>query len=286
MVFFQDDESLPATTMKITNHHSHTFRCKHAQGDAVDYVRHAFQGGASVYGISDHSPIPDGRYPEVRMAMEELDSYENAVRKAQSEFPEVKVLLGMECEYFPEFHAFYEDELLGQRGYDYLIGAGHYTPLEGSWQNSFANMDQPKMLNAYSRHLAEIMESGLFAFIAHPDLFGCSNEFWNDDLTSCSHDILSSAQATKTPLEINGYGMRKEPVQTSKGPRAQYPWPPFWELASEYKIEVVCNSDAHRPQDALACLDETRLLADRFDLKIADLSHLGSSPKQAIPLVA
>ena len=77
--------------MKITNHHSHTFRCKHAQGDAVDYVRHAFQGGASVYGISDHSPIPDGRYPEVRMAMEELDSYENAVRKAQSEFPEVKV---------------------------------------------------------------------------------------------------------------------------------------------------------------------------------------------------
>ncbi|MFL2750649.1 MAG: hypothetical protein ACJ0DI_14580 [bacterium] len=44
--------------MKITNHHSHTFRCKHAQGDAVDYVRHAFQGGASVYGISDHSPIP------------------------------------------------------------------------------------------------------------------------------------------------------------------------------------------------------------------------------------
>ena len=80
--------------------------------------------------------------------------------------------------------------------------------------------------------------------------------------------------------------MRKEPVQTSKGPRAQYPWPPFWELASEYKIEVVCNSDAHRPQDALACLDETQLLADRFDLKIADLSHLGSSPKQAIPLVA
>ena len=78
----------------------------------------------------------------------------------------------MECEYFPEFHAFYEDELLGRRGYDYLIGAGHYTPLEGSWQNSFANMDQPKMLNAYSRHLAEIMESGLFAFIAHPDLFG------------------------------------------------------------------------------------------------------------------
>ena len=147
-------------------------------------------------------------------------------------------------------------------------------------------MNQPKMLNAYSRHLAEIMESGLFAFIAHPDLLGCSIEFWNEDLTSCSRDILSAAEETRIPLEINGYGMRKEPVQTSKGPRPQYPWPPFWELASEYDIQVVCNSDAHRPQDALASLEETLQLAKQFDLKIADLSHLGSSSRQAVPLVA
>ena len=272
--------------MKITNYHSHTYRCKHAQGDALDYVRTAFQEGASVYGISDHSPIPDGRYADVRMSIDELDSYEAAVRSAQAEFPEIEVLLGMECEYFPEFHAFYEDELLGRRDYDYLIGAGHYTPIEGSWRNSFTNMDHPKMLNAYSRHLIEIMETGLYAFIAHPDLFGCSNEFWNEDLTSCSRDILSAAEETRIPLEINGNGMRKEPVQTSKGPRPQYPWPPFWELASEYDIRVVCNSDAHRPQDALASLEETLQLAKQFDLKIADLSHLGSSSRQAVPLVA
>ena len=84
MVFFQDDES-------ARNNENHQSSLSHSlqtcPGDAVDYVRHAFQGGASVYGISDHAPIPDGRYPEVRMAMEELDSYENAVRKAQSSFP-------------------------------------------------------------------------------------------------------------------------------------------------------------------------------------------------------
>ena len=272
--------------MKITNHHSHTFRCKHAQGDAVDYVRVASEEGASVYGISDHAPIPDGRFSEVRMALDELDSYEKAVHLAQAEFPEIEVLLGMECEYFPEYHAFYEDELLGKRNYDYLIGAGHYTPIDGSWRNSFANMNHPKMLNAYSGHLVQIMETGLYAFIAHPDLFGCSNEFWNEDLTACSRDILTAAEATKVPLEINGSGMRKEPIQTSKGPRSQYPWTPFWELASDYDILVVCNSDAHRPQDALACLEETHQIAKKFDLKIADLSHLGSSSNQTVPLVA
>ena len=56
--------------MKITNYHSHTFRCKHAQGDAVDYVRVAYEGGAAVYVISDHAPIPDGSFSEVRMALD------------------------------------------------------------------------------------------------------------------------------------------------------------------------------------------------------------------------
>ena len=67
--------------MQINNYHSHTFRCKHATGDAVDYVSVAMNGGAKVYGISDHAPIPDGRFPEVRMSLDELDSYEKAVFK-------------------------------------------------------------------------------------------------------------------------------------------------------------------------------------------------------------
>ena len=79
-------------------------------------------------------------------------------------------------------------------------------------------MDQPKMLNAYSRHLAEIMESGLFAFIAHPDLFGCSNEFWNDDLTSCSHDILSSPRLPRPRWRSTVMGCVKSLFKLPKAP--------------------------------------------------------------------
>ena len=70
----------------------------------MDYVRVAYEGGAAVYGISDHAPIPDGSFSEVRMALDELDSYEKAVHLAQAKFPEIEVLLGMECEYFPHFN--------------------------------------------------------------------------------------------------------------------------------------------------------------------------------------
>ncbi len=272
--------------MTITNYHSHTFRCKHAAGDAVDYVREVHSKGVSVYGISDHAPVPDGRFPHVRMDLDELNDYEHAVQKAQAMFPDIVVLLGLECEYFPEFHAFYEEELLGKREYDYLFGAGHYTPLHGEWWNSFMRINTTDLLAAYSRYLAEMMETGLFEFIAHPDIFGCCNETWNKDLTACSRDILSAAEETGTPLEINGYGMRKPPMRTAVGTRHQYPWLPFWELAAEYNITVVCNSDAHHPEHALANLGACRKLARRFRLKQADLSHLHGGLAQPMPDVA
>ena len=262
--------------MQKANYHSHTFRCKHASGEVWDYVKAAYSGGAEVYGISDHAPIPDGRFPDVRMDLEELQSYELAVNQAREAFPAVKILLGLECEYFSEYRSFHEDELLGRRGYDYLIGAGHYTPLDGSWENSFADMNYPRMLNAYSSYLGEMMETGLYAFIAHPDIFGCSNEVWNEDLTRCSRDILEAAQDTGVPLEINANGLRKKPLCTPYGLRPQYPWPPFWELAAGYDISVVCSSDAHCPEDALAGLEEMHHLARRYNLPLAELSDLGS----------
>jgi len=149
--------------MSWKNYHSHTYRCKHAKGDAVQFARAARVGGASVYGMSDHAALPDNRWDSVRMAHDELDDYVAAVRHAQVEVPEITVLLGMECEDVPEFRRYYEEELLGRRCFDYLIGAGHYTPLNGEWLNSFSELTNARALRAYSDHLAEMMATGLYA---------------------------------------------------------------------------------------------------------------------------
>ena len=241
----------------------------------MDYVKVASEAGAEVFGVSDHMPIEDGRWPSVRMKMNELDDYDAAVRHAQNSFPGMKILLGLECEYVEQYQAFYEDELLGKRNYDYLIGAGHFTPHQGNWFNSFMDTNTADHLLAYSSYLQVIMETGLFAFIAHPDIFGGCNDRWNDDLTACSKDILAAAEEMDIPLKINGLGFRKPEMQTSLGKRNQYPWLPFWEIASDYNIRVVCNSDAHQPKHALANLDDTIAIAEKYSLEIADLSHLG-----------
>ena len=98
--------------MKKNNYHTHTFRCKHATGDVVDYAREAFNGGATILGISDHVPWPDHRWDEVRMDISQLDEYEQAIDYARKTYPKLKILKGMECEYNKEFHSYLEDELL------------------------------------------------------------------------------------------------------------------------------------------------------------------------------
>ena len=263
------------TSVLQCNLHSHTYRCKHATGDVIDYVRAAEKAGARVYGVSDHAPMPDGRHSGVRMAMSELDGYQQAVQDVRAAFRGLRIFLALECEDFPEYRGFYREEILGRRGFDYLIGAAHYTPFEGEWQNSYQGLDRSDRLRAYSDHLCTMMETGLYTFIAHPDIFGCSNDLWTENLTACSRDILAAAESSGVPLEVNGGGFRKSPARTPLGTRPQYPWLPFWELAADYDISVVCNSDAHRPEDALANLADTLAVVQQCGLQLADLSTLG-----------
>ena len=53
-----------------------------------------------------------------------------------------------------------------------------------------------------------------------------------------------------------------------------YPWLPFWELAADYDIRVIVNSDAHRPKDVRGNMAEAAAIGTRFGLQFADLSYL------------
>jgi len=237
-------------------------------------VNAASEAGLEIFGVSDHAAFPDDRWLDVRMRYEELDDYVEAVRSAERSVSQVQVLLAMECEYVPEFKNYLQDELLGKRQFDYLIGAGHYTPHKGEWLSSFTDLNCKSHLKSYTEHLCQMMESKLFTFIAHPDIFGCTNLEWNADLNACSREILITAEETQTPLEINGNGLRKKYMKSADGFRPPYPWLPFWELASEFNIKVVCNSDCHLPNEVVAGISENLELADTLGLELADLYHL------------
>lgn len=254
------------------NYHTHLYRCKHATGDVPDYCRAALDSGLSVLGISDHAALPDDRWNEIRMDYSELPDYCDSIDRAREEFPDLVILKSMECEYDHAYDSYYRETLLGELGFDYLIGAAHFFPHRGEYLWVYGGATAAEHLRSYADYVVRSMESGLFAFMAHPDLFGCTYLSWDENTEACSRDILEAAVDLRMPLEINGYGLQKRKVETPQGTRPMYPWDPFWELAAEYDIEAIVNSDAHKPENILGGVEEALSIAERYDLSFADLS--------------
>lgn len=259
----------------MKNYHTHTFRCKHAVGEVDDYVRAAAAKGITVLGFADHTPLPGHPWSSTRMSCGELPGYVQAIEKAQEEYPELTILKGMECEWAPELNSFYQDVLLGEYALDYLVLGCHFFYHQGSVFSSHLDIHDAEHLAAYTVYLIECMESGLFAFVAHPDLFGLTYLEWDQNTEAAAKDIISAAKELNLPLEINGHGLKNRPIDTPQGRRPAYPWLPFWELAAEQGVSVVVNSDAHHPGQVDQGLREGRALAERLGLKLAVLSHLG-----------
>jgi histidinol-phosphatase (PHP family) len=258
----------------LKNYHTHTFRCRHAAGDVPDYARAALANGITVLGFTDHTPLPDNRWRSIRMHMDELDEYVTAMKAARTHYPGLTVLSGMECDYFKEYRDFYKQELLGKRGLDYLTAGVHFFKTNGVFKGAHGEVTGKPELRAYAGACIKAIESGLFTFLSHPDLFALSYVEWDREAQAVSKDILAAAEQNNVALEINSCGLRREPVRTEQGTRPAYPLFQFWELAADYQIEVVVNSDAHTPEDVAHGIEHCLQLAATLGLCLADLSYL------------
>jgi len=254
----------------MKNFHTHTSLCHHADGSVTDYARSAFEKGITHLGFSDHTPLPDNRWSDVRMDMSELESYVEDIKKAKTDFPQLQIYLGAECEFAPEYMNFYREELLGKHSFQYLVGGAHYIPYRGEWVNCYGAENSKKLLAAYTDYMISSIDCGLFAFIAHPDLFARFYHLWDSEAEACSKAILDAASDKKVLLEINGYGYRKRKIDTAQGIRRPYPIDPFWEMVADYQIPVIVNSDAHKPDD-VDHFGDSLLLAERLNLEIKAL---------------
>ncbi len=261
----------PKPTFKA-NWHTHTYRCKHATGEVDDYCRAALDAGLETLGFSDHQPLPDNLWIAVRMSPEELTGYREAIADAQGRFPALRIYPGLECEYIKSLGGYYREELLGRHNLAYLVGAVHSIPYRGEWVSIHARAtpNDRHALAAYADHLIELMSTGLFAYIAHPDVFGMFYDCWDAETEAVSRAIVAAARDCRLPLEINAYGLRKPPMETSEGTRSMYPWEPFWKIAAESGATAIVNSDAHKPEDIVGKVDEALALAERTGIRVID----------------
>lgn len=254
---------------KLSNFHTHTYLCGHAEGKPIDYALQAQKEGCKALGFSDHCPFPKD-FPDpwdnVRMDVDQVPLYLSMIEEAKKavDFP---IYTGFECEWDPAYKSWYKDELRGRFGAQYLAMGQHWFMKDGchpGTQVILTNED----LNKYCDQVIDGMKSGLFDFLAHPDLFMYSMCEWTKNTEAVSKAIIDAAVSLNMPIEINGYGLAKKTQITSRGIRQVYPYVEFWELAAASSAKIICNSDAHFPNDVIFNAWRARDFAGRFGIDI------------------
>ena len=256
------------------NLHTHCCRCRHATGTIADYAACAHQAGIKILGFSDHVPFPDFEHNPDRMFFSELPDYIMEIEDAQKRYPDMLILKGLEIDYRPILGAsFYKEEYLDKLGLDYLIGGAHYTPAREGRTSRWCSYITPMPLDLLREFVdlsIQTMETGLIAYLAHPDLTAVSCDRWTPGHAALYREVIDASLALDIPLELNAYGLRKPYVDTPEGKRAPYPWRPFWEMAAEANVKAVIGMDAHRPEDVSSNYAEVRAWADELGLRLCE----------------
>lgn len=223
----------------LANYHTHTVRCMHAVGTEREYIEHAIKEGFKILGFSDHvpQPYPDDFVSHIRMTMDELPGYVDTLLQLKDEYRDrIKILIGVETEYSVK----YFDKLLKElRKYpiDYMVHGQHNCPdeVDGFYVGNPTG-DEGK-LKEYVECTIAGMKTGLFTYLAHPDLIN----FTGDDDTYKKHmsRIVETSIEHKIPLEVNMYGFLD---------KRNYPCDRFFKMASDMGAGFVIGCDAHKPE--------------------------------------
>lgn len=233
------------------NFHTHTYRCGHAKGKDEEYVLAAIKNGYKILGFSDHAMFPNlDKEQGMRADYEELDNYINSISSLKEKYKDqIKIYLGMECEYFPCYYD-YLKQLLETKKMDYLIFGNHFLKCENKHIfNEPLVYEREDYIDQYALHAVKALDSGLFKIFAHPDLVMWSYNKFDERIEKYSRLMCEAAKRNNVYLEINEAGIRKGKITTVEGERYCYPYAPFWKIAKEIGNKIVIGIDAHDPLD-------------------------------------
>lgn len=243
------------------NYHTHTVRCRHAEGTDEEYVIAAIEAGLKVLGFSDHTPYPFPReyYSGFRMRMDDFEGYVKSVLSLKERYKsDIDIYLGVEVEYYPDCF----DKLLSYLSdypIEYMIHGQH---LLGNEMNEHYNgdpTDDVSLLERYVEQSIEGFKTGKFLYFAHPDLFYFTGE--RSDYERYMRNLCVAANKYNMPLEINMLGL-----MTNR----QYPNSAFWKIAGEENCTVILGSDAHKPCDVYQekIINQALKLVERYNLNL------------------
>ena len=224
--------------MNKNNYHTHTTRCYHASGKDEEYVKAAIKAGIKELGFSDHTPwhYDSSFKATMRMPENQLDGYIESILSLKEKYKDqISILVGLECEYFEKYIPWLK-QMLEDKKIDYIILGNHYYKTD-ELHDYFGTPVDEFHLKAYVDQCIQAIDSGLYSYIAHPDLV------YYDQDSKLYQEEMSRAYAIEKdmPLDFNLLGFMTH---------RHYPNKAFWKIANHYKNKAIIGFDAHSP-DAL-----------------------------------
>ena len=244
----------------IANYHTHTRWCNHAQGEAEDYILEAIRLGFKEIAMTDHVPHIGNR-DSARMKWEEFEEYNRLLDEAIEKYKDqITVYKGFECEYTPEALDFYK-KLINEYNYQVMVLGQHFCG-DRRYYNAFYNMDE-NGLSLYADTVCKALRSGLFSYLAHPDVVLYSYPCYDKHCEAAMRQIFTVCEELQIPIEINGFGYRTN---------RPYPNWEMLKMSKEYNLTYLINSDAHNPQHLFPeKIKELEEKAKDFGLRVLDL---------------
>ncbi len=235
--------------MALTDHHTHTWLCKHASGLPEEYMAEAIKAGLSGLGLADHFPWPADYDEKHRMAPEEFPTYKKMVETLRAKAPPgMDILFAAEADWVPG-HMDECFDALEKEDFDYVIGSIHFVddlPFDHPDHKAvwFTEGRPAFIWRRYYELMLDMVSSGKFDIVGHFDLpkkFGVRPPP-EADTDSLVDEIIAVVADLGMAVEINTSGLRK-PVGE------MYPSIDVLTKIAKSGARVVLGSDAHAPRE-------------------------------------
>ena len=229
--------------MQNFNLHTHTSRCFHAVGCDEEYVLTAIKNGVKILGFSDHCPMDQYTVYTDRMKLNELDEYIQSIQSLKEKYKDqIKILVGLECEYIPEYKDMYPKFL---KKVDYLILGQHFNRFDQKDFTAFITHEDVQVMEEY---VTTAMKTGYFTYVAHPDYFLYLFDKYPQEGKHAIEHIAKCSKELNIPLEINLKGRAKGKKMIDGKMDYRYPNSQNFEIIAKHHAPVLFGLDCHNPK--------------------------------------
>ncbi len=235
------------------NYHLHNQYSSDGRGSTEEVVHTAVELGFDEICFTNHaevlSPEHDDWVLDLVEARQRYEQLQHELERLQPEYPEMRMLLGAEFEYRPEWLATL-DALVNSVDFDLIIGSVHvvdgYQVSGGAAGDYFSDRDASEAYGRYFEVVEEMLEWGGFDVVGHLDLvkrFGAKfyGPFEVRPFESQVRSLLEKMVTKGLGLEVNTSGVVQAPAEP-------YPGLDILKMAKDAHVATVTlGTDSHVP---------------------------------------